>query len=197
MAPAPAAAAPAPAAAAPAPEEDAAVKRFWEIIDASRAAAQGNNDAHARALRERLDALDQTALASFNAVWLAYRDALDRREDLWGAIYTIRGGCSDDCHSDFVAWLVGQGRAVVNQVVRDPQALAEPYEAWKDSVENEALLYTPRDAYEERFGELDISAHAVREIADWPRDAMASGLKWERDVLHQHFPKLVEAYWDR
>jgi hypothetical protein len=47
------------------------------------------------------------------------------RWDLWGAAYLINGGCSDSGFREFCGWLLGQGRAVFEAVLSDPDSLAD------------------------------------------------------------------------
>ncbi|MFD0852522.1 DUF4240 domain-containing protein, partial [Actinomadura adrarensis] len=81
------------------------------------------------------------------------------RDPLWGAAYMINGGCSDDGFAYFRAWLIGQGRAVFERAVDDPDALAdlptvqEAAEDWRDDFDNEEVLSIAWDAYRMAFGE--------------------------------------------
>lgn len=47
------------------------------------------------------------------------------RAPLWAAAYVINGGCSDDGFDYFRGWLIMQGREVFEQVLADPEALAD------------------------------------------------------------------------
>ena len=47
------------------------------------------------------------------------------RRDLWGAAYLINGGCSDDGFDYFRGWLLGQGQAIWQAALADPDSLAD------------------------------------------------------------------------
>ncbi|MFJ5830180.1 DUF4240 domain-containing protein [Streptomyces sp. NPDC093089] len=97
---------------------------FWEIIDASRVAADGDPEEQADLLVERLTGLDPDSVldyarhfeARFNRAYLW---------DLWGAAAVLFDGAGDETFDSFRCWLIGQGREVYEGAVHDPDALAE------------------------------------------------------------------------
>ena len=93
---------------------------FWSILDEAR----GAGGATSKALAPVLAGLEPAEIASFAAWFDAYDRAL-RREDLWAAVFAIRGGCGDDSFDHFRAWLVGRGEDAVLRAVRDPESLVE------------------------------------------------------------------------
>ena len=73
---------------------------------------------------------------------------------LWGAAYLINGGCSDDGFDYFRGWLVGQGRAVFERALADPDSLADVVTADDaDEAFDEDVLGAGWTAYEELTGE--------------------------------------------
>lgn len=84
---------------------------FWEIIDSTREAAEGDPEDHADLLVERLTQLDPDSVLDFARHFEArYNRAY--HWDLWGAATVLLGGASDDAFDYFRCWLIGQGREV-------------------------------------------------------------------------------------
>ncbi len=82
---------------------------FWEIIDSTREAADGDPEDHADLLVERLTQLDPDSVLDFARHFEArYNRAY--AWDLWGAAAVLLGGASDDAFDWFRCWLIGQGR---------------------------------------------------------------------------------------
>jgi hypothetical protein len=73
---------------------------------------------------------------------------------LWGAAYLVNGGCSDDGFDYFLGWLVGQGRAVYEQALAEPDSLADVVagEGGADAYRSEDLVGAARSAYERATG---------------------------------------------
>ncbi|MFD9601596.1 DUF4240 domain-containing protein [Streptomyces sp. NBC_01224] len=99
---------------------------FWNLIDDARAQVTGPEDAEA--VVERASALlaarpREEIVAAQQLLWDLM--AASYRAPLWAAAYTINGGCSDDGFDYFRGWLIAQGREVFEQVVADPDTLAE------------------------------------------------------------------------
>jgi hypothetical protein len=112
------------------------------------------------------------------------------REDLWAAIYAIRGGCGDDSFDYFREWLIGRGEAAVLAAVRDPESLADL--AGDDDPRNEGMLGAARAAY---AGELPPAARMAIPGRDaWPADRFEHGLTWDDDFYAKQFPKLYARY---
>ena len=106
--------------------------RFWTIIDGTTA-DEAEPEAQLEALREILTGL------SMNEV-LAFHDAFERQMqraytwDLWAVVYIAHGGASDDGFDYFRRWLISKGRAVFEQVVAQPDRLAEVLAADSEGV---------------------------------------------------------------
>jgi hypothetical protein len=164
--------------------------RFWSLIDDARAATGRTSAMLARALAK----LPPAEIMQFDAWFSAYYSAT-RREDLWCAVYAIRGGCGDDSFDYFRAWLVSRGEAALLAAVRDPESLADLIGG--DDPRDESMLGAARDAYREVTGE-DLPEHAIRpQIPDrdtWPTDRIPPRTKWTDDLYAAHFPKLFARY---
>ncbi|GGT63858.1 MULTISPECIES: DUF4240 domain-containing protein [Streptomyces] len=126
---------------------------FWEIIDSTREAADGDPEEHADLLVERLLRLDPDSVVDFARHFEArYNRAY--RWDLWGAAAVLLDGASDDVFDYFRCWLIGQGREVFEGAVHDPDALAELLDDFDDEIDGdgEELGFAADEAYEQLTG---------------------------------------------
>lgn len=102
------------------------MRQFWNLIDQARQQVPDPEDADAIAQ----EATTLLATRPPHAIVDAYRAvaqllADSYRAPLWAAAYMINGGCSDDGFDYFRGWLIMQGRTVFEQVVADPDTLAD------------------------------------------------------------------------
>ncbi|MYT70653.1 DUF4240 domain-containing protein [Streptomyces sp. cg28] len=126
---------------------------FWEIVDSTREAAEGDPEDHAELLVDRLLQSDPDAVLDF-ARHFESRYNRAYRWDLWGAAWVLLGGASDDSFDFFRCWLIGQGREVFEGALHDPDSLAELLHDFDDEVDGdgEELGYAADEAYEELTG---------------------------------------------
>ncbi|WP_353947022.1 DUF4240 domain-containing protein [Streptomyces sp. HUAS MG91] len=126
---------------------------FWEIVDSTREAAEGDPEDHAELLVDRLLQSDPDAVLDF-ARHFESRYNRAYRWDLWGAAWVLLGGASDDSFDFFRCWLIGQGREVFEGALHDPDSLAELLDEFDDEVDGdgEELGYAADEAYEELTG---------------------------------------------
>ena len=96
---------------------------FWEIVDSTREAADGDPEDHADLLVERLAQLDPDAVLDF-ARHFETRFIRAFRWDLWGAADIMLGGADDESFDYFRCWLIGQGRHVFEGALHSPDDLA-------------------------------------------------------------------------
>ncbi len=157
---------------------------FWALIDEARR-ADGVTSA---ALETKLARLSAGDIEGFYGWLAAYLEGL-RREDLWAAVYTLRGGCGDDAFDYFRGWLVGRGEAAVLDAVKDPESLADL--VGERDPRDERMLSVAQRAYRVVVGgEMPpVEVMAVPGPA-WPADRIPAGVKWTDLVLKEHFPKL-------
>jgi uncharacterized protein DUF4240 len=133
---------------------------FWELIERS-----ARTDDRAGWLTKKLARLPRAEIEDFQIHLDAVRDRVDTWRH-WGAAWLVCGRlCSDDGFWYFQGWLIGQGRAVFEQVAADPDALAgvpavralagRPKEDWHEHEwpDWEELDYVAEEAYEEVTGE--------------------------------------------
>ncbi|MEV0012403.1 DUF4240 domain-containing protein [Streptomyces sp. NPDC051840] len=126
---------------------------FWEIIDSTREAADGDPEEHADLLVERLVRLDPDSVLDYARHFEArYNRAY--RWDLWGAAAVLLGGASDDAFDYFRCWLIAQGREVFEGAVHDPDSLAELLDGFDEEIDGdgEELGYAADEAYEQLTG---------------------------------------------
>ncbi|MEU3253958.1 DUF4240 domain-containing protein [Streptomyces sp. NPDC006997] len=164
---------------------------FWELVDTSREAAEGDPDEQAELLVERLLRLDPESVLDFARHFEArYHRAY--RWDLWGAAWVLLDGASDDAFDFFRCWLIGQGREVYEGALHDPDALADLLDDFDEEIDGdgEELGYAADEAYEQLTGtvapDLGIPAGAA-EPEGTPVDFE------DEDALAGRFPRL----WDR
>ncbi|MFG2333721.1 DUF4240 domain-containing protein [Streptomyces sp. NPDC048604] len=126
---------------------------FWDMIDSTRSAAEGDPEEHADLLTERLLQLDPDAVLDFARHFEArYNRAY--RWDLWGAASVLMDGAGEESFDYFRCWLIGQGREVFEGAVHDPDALAELLGDFDEELDGdgEELGYAADEAYERLTG---------------------------------------------
>ena len=156
---------------------------FWNLIERTRRKSGGEQDRQMDALREELEALAPAEIVDFQTHFDTLRvEAYDW--DLWGAAFTIRGGCSDDGFIDFRSWLIAQGRAVYEAAMEDVQSLEDFANPDKDDCTFEEFAYVAADVYEGKTGLDEIPSRAE------PEPEEPSGEPWEDEELPKRLPKL-------
>ncbi|CAL9314601.1 DUF4240 domain-containing protein [Streptomyces sp. SudanB182_2057] len=165
---------------------------FWELIDSSRGAAEGDPEEQADLLVERLLRLDPEQVLDFARHFEArYNRAY--RWDLWGAAWLLLDGCSDDAFDYFRCWLIGQGREVFEGALHDPDALAGLLGEFDEEIDGdgEELGYAADEAYERLTG----TVAPELGLAPPPAEPAGTPLDLEDDrVLAERFPRLWERF---
>ena len=163
--------------------------RFWSLVDAARSLPGPTGEALARTLAT----LPPADIVGFDRWMWAYYMAV-RREDLWAAVFAIRGGCGDDSFDYFRGWLIGRGQAAVLAAIADPEALVEL--VGDADPRDEAMLGAARAAYAQAgHGELpDGDAVAIPGRDAWPADRVPAGAKWDAAFYKATFPKLYATH---
>lgn len=120
------------------------------------------------------------------------------RTSLWAAAYVINGGCSDDGFDYFRGWLILQGRKVFEQVVADPDALADlgvirSAAVGRVFLEYESTLCVPAEAHRAASGEeLPAEAYTTRRpelvVGGWDFDFD------DRPEMKRRLPRLTELF---
>lgn len=156
------------------------IDQFWDIIDEVHQRSGGRMDRKCELLRARLTLLPPDELRSF-VEHFDRTDALAYTHPLWGAIFTLRGGCSDDSFDDFRATLISMGRTVFEQTLSQPDSLAE-VELPEDPC-FEGYQYVPSEVSRRVLG-------ACRMKVEFPRSP--SGEQWREEQLPLLYPRLKE-----
>ncbi|GAA0362393.1 DUF4240 domain-containing protein [Streptomyces blastmyceticus] len=168
---------------------------FWELIDATREAAEGDAEDQADLLVERLMQLDPDVVVDFARHFEA-RYNRSYLWDLWGAASVLLNGASDDAFDYFRCWLIGQGREVFEGGIHDPDHLAELLEDFDDEVDGdgEDLGYAADEAYEQLTGAEtpDLGLPAP------PREPLGTPFDLEDEsALAERFPRLWSRFRDQ
>ncbi len=156
---------------------------FWALIDESHQGTQ-SCESQTERLFCALCGLSPDEIRSFDAHFVRFRDAA-YRWDLWGVAHLINGGCSDDGFEYFRRWLVGQGRAVFDRALADPQSIGDLVSGDDDGLECEELMYAADRAYERVTGHEMPPTEGI-----YPREP--AGEPWDEDDLEQRFPRLCQ-----
>jgi len=156
---------------------------FWTIIETSKTKSLGDYEKQQTQLKKELLKLTALQILEFNNRFSTLSGEI-YNWDFWAAAYIINGGCSDDCFSDFRGWLIGQGKTIFENAVKDVNSLAQ----FKNTNDGdwEGLSYMSYEAYEQKTGEdMPTGAQENPEI---------TGEEWDEDELENKFPKLWKKY---
>ena len=165
---------------------------FWELVDTTREAVEGDPEDHADLLVERLVQRDPDVVLDFARHFEArYNRAY--RWDLWGAAWVLLDGASDDAFDFFRCWLIGQGREVFEGAMHDPDTLAELLDDFDEDLDGdgEELGYAADEAYEQLTGVVapDLG------IPPAPSEPEGTPLDFENEsVLAERYPRLWERF---
>ncbi|KUF15350.1 DUF4240 domain-containing protein [Streptomyces silvensis] len=165
---------------------------FWEIVDSTREAAEGDPEDQAELVVDKLLEYDPDSVLDFARHFEArYNRAY--RWDLWGAAWILLDGASDDAFDYFRCWLIGQGREVFEGAVHDPDSLAELLDDFDDEIDGdgEELGYAADEAYERMTGVVapDLG------ITPAPPEPEGTPVDFEDDAaLARLYPKLWERF---
>ncbi len=122
---------------------------FWELIDKTRDAANGNAEIQSELLTEELVKLPAEEIISFERI---FDDLKDNAYigNLWDAATIIMYGCGDDGFQEFREWLVGRGKEVYENAIKDPETLVNVLEIGEQIFPT--LLGPAMEAYEKVTG---------------------------------------------
>lgn len=126
---------------------------FWQLIDETRDAADGDPDEQADLLIERLVQLTPDDVIDFARLFEA-RFQRAYRWELWAAARLMLGEASEEDFDYFRCWLIGQGREVYEGAVHQPDELVELVPDFDEEEDGEAedLGYAADEAYERLTG---------------------------------------------
>jgi hypothetical protein len=148
---------------------------FWELIATGQA-----EKAPGKRVRAALKKLSSGELESYQQ---HFDELFDEayRVDLWGAAYTLEGGCSDDGFTYFRYALISLGRKVFESALKNPDSLANI-----EIREDESFGYIAHEVYEERTGKSLPVGRA--------RLAQPQGESWDfddADEVRRRMPKIA------
>ncbi|MCD0481725.1 DUF4240 domain-containing protein [Streptacidiphilus sp. ASG 303] len=163
---------------------------FWQLLDETRNAADGDPEDQADLLVERLTALVPDDVADFARLF-EVRFQRAYRWDLWGAAHLLLGGASEGAFACFRCWLISRGREVFEGALHDPDNLAELLPRFDEEEDGDAedVGYAADEAYERLTGgplpDLDVPE---------PDEPAGRALDFEdHTAMAERFPRL----WDR
>ncbi|MFI2436906.1 DUF4240 domain-containing protein [Streptomyces sp. NPDC018693] len=167
---------------------------FWELVDTSREAAEGDPEEQADVLVSRLLELDPDSVLDF-ARHFESRYNRAYHWDLWGAAWVLLDGASDDAFDFFRCWLIGQGRDVFESALHDPDSLADLLDDFDEEIDGdgEELGYAADEAYEQLTGTV------APDLGIPPATAEPEGtpIDFENErVLAERYPKLWARFRD-
>jgi len=167
-------------------------KWFWDIIDQSRGIKKKiNHERQIKNLTKVLSPLTADEILQFdNRFHLLLKQSYTW--DLWGAVFIINGGCSDDTFDYFRSWLIGQGEQAFYNAVANPETLKDILDP-KDEYEWEGLEYAATEAYEKITGR---EMKVVDSIEELKEETGPVGKKWNENELPNLFPKLWKSFSD-
>lgn len=161
---------------------------FWKIIETSKSKSQGDYEKQQEELKKLLLQLTPDEIIEFDNRFQSLKGQI-YDWDFWAAAYIIRGGCSDDCFSDFRGWLIGQGKEIFEKAIEDIETLSELDDT--NDGDWEGLSYVPLEAYELKTGKPMPGGLS--------HDFELSGKRWEEDkrILELRYPKLMAKFGDK
>lgn len=165
---------------------------FWELIDSTREAADGDPEEQADLLVERLTRLDPDAVTYF-ARHFESRYNRACQWDLWAAAWILLDGVSDDAFDAFRCWLIAQGREVFEGAAHDADSLADLLEGFDEELDGDAeeVGYAADEAYEQLTGIVlpDLG------LPESPEDPIGVPLDLEDEsALADRLPRLWERF---
>lgn len=160
--------------------------RFWQIVQSAYRIADGDYVKEQQELRKLLMKLVPTEIIYFDNRFRQLRGEAYSWE-VWGAAYTIHGGCFEDSFAEFRAWLVAQGKELYYKTLEDPEALVN-LEPELVNIDWEGIKAIPGEVYKELTGQ-KISSTFVE-------NRKLKGVEWEEftNDLKERMPKLWVKY---
>ena len=165
--------------------------RFWALIEESQKTIEpdqssSNQDIQVKRLKGILRGLAPDEIIAFDRTFMELSIGAYRWE-LWGAAYSIEGGCSDDGFADFLSWLISMGRDVYENALVDPESLATISTEPGDRLTRfEEFAYIASNVYDEKAGDEVMPDHGIR----YPKEPAGKEWKEDKEELKRLYPKL-------
>jgi hypothetical protein len=160
--------------------------QFWNIIHSSYKKANGDFEAQQEVLESELQKISPKDILLFDNKFRKLRGEAYTWE-LWGAVYIIHGGCSDDSFMDFRDWLIAQGKEFYTRTLSNPETLVE-VDSKQIDVDWEGMGYIPTTVFKKITGN--------EMLAGYSENIEITGEDWDEnnDDLKNRFPLLWEKY---
>lgn len=168
--------------------------KFWLLIDNAVKISKGDDQKKEKYLISELTKLSLEEIKDFE---IAFRKAIRDANDfgVMGAQKIINGYVSDDSYLYFRCWLIGQGKNIYSETLKNPDYLVNVITKNHAICEFEGLMYVATNAYEKVTGK--------KEDETFPRNfadnmglsydfniTPTKGTDWKEDELPTRFPKL-------
>jgi hypothetical protein len=167
---------------------------FWQIILRTCRSDSRASDQWAQRLMDDLSQLPADEIVEWNHIF----DRLVAQAytiDLMAACYIINTGAGDDGFYYFRGWLVGMGREIYYNALRDPDSLADYVLPYSAGVDAEAEIYwAAHYAWMKVTGNPDTAPYPARKEA-----ATLVGEGWDFDddeEMRKRLPRLTAFYGD-
>jgi hypothetical protein len=169
-------------------------EQFWSLIDKAVEISNGDNELKEEFLQTELTKLSLEEIKNFE---IAFRKSVLDADDfkVMAAAKIIEGYVSDDSYLYFRCWLIGQGKKVYVEALKNPNYLAKVVKRG-ESTDFESLMYVATKAYSQKTGK--------EEDESFPRDtAIGLGLDYDfgapptkgTDWTEDDLPKLLPELW--
>lgn len=173
------------------------VDQFWKTIDEIKKKSKNNIDTLSQNVNHAMSKLSLHELTDFRYL-LHHFMAHSNTWKLWGAAYTMSGGCSEEGFEYWRCWLVLQGRKAFEAASLDPESLATHrlafvngdmygFESWK--YEFEPVMMAPEEKYEEK-SKTPMGASKIK------LSQRRAGKEWEERDMRERLPRLWKKFSD-
>ena len=166
------------------------INEFWYLIERVKSSSGIDIDKRSVILAQELKKLKPSEIVSFSKI---FSDLLAQAYswELWGAAYTIQGGCGDDGFWDFRSSLISVGKAPFSLALTNPDSLADLDENEIDNLYFEGFQYVAGKIYEELTGK------EIPSPQD-PHPSKPTGKNWDFDdeeITKSKLPRLFSKFW--
>lgn len=172
---------------------------FWDIIDQSRKSINTNFETQCVNISEILMEYSEEDIVEFEHQ-LRLQIEKANTWPLMAASFVVCSFISDDVYEDFRAWVVGQGKANFDKILKNPNAICELIKPGQVSeMGGEYLLFAAVNAYLEKIGSTDEDEDQITFFKKIPHvDELAIEQHWpeSKNELRKMFPQLFDTFWN-
>lgn len=167
--------------------------KFWLLVNNAVKASNGDNSVKEQYLTTELTKLSLDEIKDFE---IAFRKAIIDADDfkIMAAQKIIEGYVSDDSYLYFRCWLIGQGKTIYTEALKDPEYLASIVNKG-DICDFEGIMYVATNAYSKKTGKEEDESFprdvAIKMGLDYDFGAPPTkGTDWTEEQLPTSYPKL-------